>query len=245
MNLRLPLIFILVLMLCIPGITPAFPREEEPDTEASRLNSLSYCFSLGYASRYMWRGLDLNDGYPIMQPNIELILGESGHSFGLFGFYGLQGTRQYDEIDYIWKYEHPIGNHWSYTLNLAWYDVFFGDRYCEAYGTISWDDCQFHPVLSYYKEIRFQGTDYFNLSISHDIKFCKIPFCLSCAQGYGQGPLMENPGFSDMEIALSTDWCSNDRFSLNLKVAYNLTPSDPTLPTNNIIWYSVMTKYTF
>jgi|GEM_PF-6812418 len=245
MKLRLLHILILLAVIASLAAGPALSKEEEPEREITHDNNLEYRFSLGYASRYIWRGLDLNDGYPVMQPNMELIFGESGHSFGLFGYYGLQGTRQYDEIDYIWTYSHPLSRNFSYTLNVAYYDVFFGDRYAEAYGTLSWDDCPFHPVLSYYKELRHEGTDYLNLSLSHDFRFCRIPFSFTVAEGYGQGPLMENPGFSDLAMTLSTSLGSNDRFSLNSQVSYNLTPSDPCLSSNHLIWYSMMAKITF
>ncbi len=196
----------------------------------------------------MWRGTDLNDGNPMWEPTLEFVLGGSGNTFTMAGYYGLQGSRYNDEIDYIWKYEYQLNPHFCLAFNIAYYDILhqITESYGEAYFTLTWADGPLKPAVSYYKELRPQGTDYYNFTLEQDLKCGNVPLSLGLSAGFSYGPLVPTiPGFTDLELNMSTDFVSKDYFSLSGKVAYNLTPSDPQYPTNGIVWYSLGAQFRF
>jgi hypothetical protein len=216
-------------------------KGEEEGEERLMLN-----LTATYVSRYMWRGEDLNDGHPMLEPTAEFVFGKSGYSLTIQGYYGLQGSDINNEIDYILKYDFAVNRHFSMNLNVAYYNYLYKpESYAEAWATLVWEDGPLKPAFSYYKELRPEGTDYYNIQLSKEIKCGQILFTLGLSAGCQYGSRVTSPGFTDLEINLSTDWIVRDKFSLNTKLAYNLVPNNPTVSTNNILWYSINAKFSW
>jgi hypothetical protein len=152
------LLFFFVLFAMLPAGAKEGEVEEkkqaEPPGDWLKLN-----FTNTYVSRYMWRGTDLNNGNPMWEPVLEFVLGESGNTFTMAGYYGLQGSRYNDEVDYVWKYEYQLNLHFCLAFNIAYYDFLhqIENSYGEAYFTLTWADGPLKPAVSYYKELGPRG----------------------------------------------------------------------------------------
>jgi hypothetical protein len=224
---------------------PSLAKSADEDIQNYRPMKLD--FTASYVSRYMWRGIDLNNGYPMLEPIAKLIFEKSGYSFMIQGYYGLQGTDVNNEMDFVLRRDFRLNRHFSMNVNLAYYEVPHQScaSYPEAWAQLVWDNAPLKPAFSFYKEIRPLGTDYFNLQLTQTVNCGKIPLTFGLSAGYQYGQRIPKDGFTDMELSLAMDWINKEKFSTNTRVAYNLVPNNPTVSTNNIVWYSVNARFTW
>lgn len=132
-------------------------------------------------SKYMWRGLELNED-PVFQPdvwikykglsltvwgNMELTNVHNGH--------GENGeTGDFTEVDYILKYENSF-NKFKYSAGYIYYDYPHTNYACtyEVFGSIGYD-ILLSPTLTVYRDFKEADGWYSTLGVSHAIELQKL-----------------------------------------------------------------------
>jgi len=95
-----------VLLMCI-AMTGAGSAWAGPNDSDSASNGPSISWSVTYASRYSFQGLDYSEGRPVLQP--EISAGIHGLSLALWG--NLDQTRRHlDELDVTLQHEYALGS---------------------------------------------------------------------------------------------------------------------------------------
>lgn len=83
------------------------------------LKKLSISTKITYASRYMWRGMDLQNGDPAIQPQIFFDLAGTGPYLGIWGNYALDAQwHKWDEVDFYAGYYLTLWERKPYALDL-------------------------------------------------------------------------------------------------------------------------------
>jgi len=79
-----------------------FSAKAYPDDSEKKL---SITTKITYAQKYMWRGFDLQEGDPAIQPEIVLNFSGTGLYFGIWGNYAMDGQwHVWDEMDFYAGY---------------------------------------------------------------------------------------------------------------------------------------------
>ena len=72
-----------------------------------------------FVSRYVWRGFDLGDNAPSLQPNVAIVAG--GFTAGFWGAYSFSNKEALDEIDFYASYAFDLGEN-AGALSLGFTD---------------------------------------------------------------------------------------------------------------------------
>ena len=95
----LPIIAILCFANCLNA------QNDESAKDSTRVTA-----EINYFSRYIWRGLDLNDSHAVLQPSVSVSISE-GFSIDVLGSLSLGGTH-FNEVDVTLRYEKEILPEW-------------------------------------------------------------------------------------------------------------------------------------
>ncbi len=174
-------------LLMAGGATAAMAEEEVPSADAS----------IGFYSKYVWRGFELSDDSLAIQPS--LTLSYKGFSANLWAsldtdLYG-EDTHKWVETDYTLSYDGSYGK-LGYGVGWIYYAINAdGDSDTqEFYGTLSLDVLLSPSLTIYYDTDNFQGDWYANLGIGHSFALSEaISLDLGFSVGYysindGKGP---------------------------------------------------------
>ncbi len=151
--------------LCVASLAPVRLYASELTVEAD----------LALNSKYLWRGLELNED-PVFQP--EICIGYKGFSAAVWGNmeltdvyndHGADGdTGDFTELDYIVDYSGSLSR-FNYSVGAIYYDfphTSFTDT-LEIYVALGYD-CLLSPTLTVYRDLRANDGYYVTAGISHD-----------------------------------------------------------------------------
>lgn len=112
--------------------------------------------SVDLVSRYVWHGFDLlPDNRPAIQPALDITLGKSGLTFGVWSSFALAKWSEYreaNEIDLYLAYKLAMPEGWDLSAGVYLYSNWFTKRFrfkngasLEAYATLARTDLPLSP----------------------------------------------------------------------------------------------------
>ena len=171
-------------------------------------------FQLDYASKYIWRGFDLNPpGKPVLQPSLDLSIGDGAVFFNVWGSFSFE-NKELNEVDitagfnfepapflllqmgvihYGWYFERPFdfSAHTSHELFIS----------LEVTGLL------IDPQIDFFYDFHNGEGIYLSAGISPALDiFEYLVVGLDASIGYNAGMWLEDnmdPGFSDANLGLS------------------------------------------
>jgi uncharacterized protein (TIGR02001 family) len=177
-------------LLFAAGIPAAMAEEGVPSADAS----------IGFYSKYVWRGFELSDDSIVIQPS--LTASYKGFSANLWAnldteLYGTD-SHKWNETDFTLSYDGAYEK-LGYGLGWIYYALDGTDDTQEFYGTISYDVLLAPTFTIYYDTDSFAGAWYANLGFSHTFMIAeKYGLDLGLSFGY----LDDNDGYSEFHNGL-------------------------------------------
>lgn len=175
------------------GLPVAMAEEEVPSADAS----------VGFYSKYVWRGFELSDDSMVIQPS--LTASYKGFSANLWanldtaysdeesGF----DSNLWNETDFTLSYDGAYEK-LGYGVGWIYYSVVGSDTQ-EFYGTVSYDVLLAPTLTIYYDTDGFAGAWYANLGIGHSFMISeKYSLDLGLSVGY----LDDNDGYAELHNGL-------------------------------------------
>jgi hypothetical protein len=163
-------------------------------------------------SRYVWRGFDLlPDNRPALQPSLNIDLGKSGFSLGVWGSFALAKWDEYkgaNEIDLTLSYAFKTSEKWEVTAGFTHYGYWFAEDFSfkdatsqEVYATVARTDLPLSPTLSVYYDFNLGSGLYATLGGSHELKVSeKVSMELGGLVGFNSRQFIDKTGFSDIDL---------------------------------------------
>lgn len=177
--------FMALSFLSAAGIPAAMAEDEAPSADAS----------IGFYSKYIWRGFELSDDSMVIQPS--LTTSYKGFSANLWAnldtdLYGTD-THKWNETDFTLSYDGAYEK-LGYGAGWIYYALDGTDDTQEFYGTLSYDVLLAPSFTIYYDTDSFAGAWYANLGFSHTFMIAeKYGLDLGLSFGY----LDNNAGYSE------------------------------------------------
>ena len=171
-------------------------------------------YQFDYSSSYIWRGFDLNPyKKPVLQPSIDLELGQSGFALNLWSSFSFL-SRELNEFDLTLSYSKDLTKDVSIEAGLihyAWYFTenfkFKDDTSHEVFLSVGLTDIFLEPALTFYYDFTVGDGLYIQLDIGHSFPILKnLELALSSSLGYNGGQWLaeeSDPGFSDLNFGLA------------------------------------------
>ena len=163
-------------ILMAAAIPLAMAEEEVPSADAS----------IGFYSKYVWRGFELSDGSMVIQPSLSASYKGFGANLwaNLDTDYDPAGGHKWNETDFTLSYD---GSHEKLGYGVGWiyYALDSTDDTQEFYGTISYDVLLAPSLTIYYDTDSFAGAWYVNLGLGHSFMIAeKYSLDLGLSLGY-------------------------------------------------------------
>jgi len=132
---------------------------------------ITAALQLDYASKYIWRGIEVNDE-PVLQPSVTL--SAAGFSFNAWGNYDLtDGGREdnFSEYDYTLKYATKLDDEDKLAFEVGAIEYYFpprgaGNDTQEAFVTLGYD-CLLAPTVSVFYDFGEVHGFYGQAGIGH------------------------------------------------------------------------------
>lgn len=214
--------------------------------------SAEVCYQVDSASRYIWRGFDLNPPKkPVIQPSIDIVFGESGLSLNLWSSVSFV-SRKLNEFDMTLTYATSISKDVSMEAGLihyAWYFTenfkFKDDTSHEFFLSLGLQDFILTPVLSIFYDFTVGDGIYIQLEIDHSFRLSKkfsADFTVSLGFNGGQW-LAEgvDPGFSDLNFGLALPF-ETGRFHFSAFANYTIVLLN-SIGKENHFWFGLSLSY--
>ncbi len=178
------------------------------------LLAINIHYQVDFASRYIWRGFDLNPyRKPVIQPSLALGLGSSGLSINLWSSISFV-SKESNEVNLAFSYHKEIRDTLSITAGLihySWYfieDFRFGDDTShEIFVSVGLPHFMFQPTLALYYDFTVGDGFYGQFKAGYAIGIRKnLAARLYSSLGYNGGQWLAegtDPGFSDLNLGLS------------------------------------------
>ena len=178
--------------------------------------------SADFYSKYVWRGMLLNDDYAF-QPGVSTTLGSDfgDFTFGVWGsmdmteFSGQQG--QFTEVDYYIDYTVALTDTISGSFGYIYYDFpETEDKYAglgntsEVYLGVSFDTI-LSPSVTWYMDVdNYDGASYVAMSVGHTFEEAfaltdDMPVDIELGAGLGYGNSQFNEGYFGVSDGGMTD----------------------------------------
>ncbi len=152
---------ILKIAICLSFLSLSFVSFGQDSTKTS---NVSFDFGADLVSRYVWRGTQLGDASPAIQPGVSVGIG--GLEIGAWGSYTMGGVNPYQELDLYLSY--TFADMITVTLN----DYFFpieGLADSVDYKYFNYKEKETGHILE--ASVSFNGTENFPLSILLAVNF--------------------------------------------------------------------------
>ena len=178
-------------LLIAAGIPVAMAEEEAPSADAS----------VGFYSKYVWRGFELSKDSIVIQPSLSV----SYMGFGANLWANLDtdeywsGTHNWNETDFTLSYD---GAYEKLGYGVGWIYYALEDGYPDTqewYGTLSYDMLLAPSFTIYYDTDRGAGAWYANLGFGHSFTIAEN---YSLDLGLAFGYLDNNDGYAELHDGL-------------------------------------------
>jgi len=167
---------ILTLTMVGAGASAVIAGEEVPSADAS----------VGFYSKYVWRGFELSDGSMVIQPSLSASYKGFGANLwaNLDTDYDPAGGHKWNETDFTLSYD-GAREKLGYGFGWIYYALDSTDDTQEFYGTASYDVLLAPSFTIYYDTDSFAGAWYANLGLSHSFMIAeKYSLDLGLSLGY-------------------------------------------------------------
>ncbi|MBP9893574.1 MAG: hypothetical protein KBG84_16845 [Planctomycetes bacterium] len=245
---------------------PKSEEKEASSTEASWLKEFSITGGTDVVSQYLFRGWDVYDDRPAIQPSFTLNTPNIGLGFNLWGSWALSGrdpdqafSRQLDEIDFtvflrrrFWQFEFGIGNiayiypetvaHDGYTAEIftdvRFYIPLTPDFFsASVYGFAAYD---YDKGNDFY--LRFGADASFQFGVAENTT---LSFPLQMWVGYNHEQFNVDPAVSDVNfgagVQITWRW-----LTAKVVINYTITPEDTINPYDDgEFWMLCGLSFTF
>jgi len=174
-------------------------------------------WSVDFASRYIWRGFDLNPVHqPIVQPGAVFAFGTSGLSLECLGIISFAHL-EVNEIDMTLSWEGKIGRGISFGAGLIHYGRWwtpgfrFGrDTSHEFFLSLGMPDTLFAPAVTLFCDFTAGNGIYLQAEAGYSITVSdRLEIGFPVSFGYNGGQWLERgekTGFSDLNVGASLAW---------------------------------------
>ncbi len=237
-SLRKKLVF-LTALLCLLGL-------------CSTDLSADFQFQADLASRYIWRGFDLNPyKKPVFQPSIEYEFGNSGLSLNLWMSFSF-ANKELNETDLTLTYTKELSDQFLLEAGIIHYGWYFApnfrfadDTSHEIYARVWMPEIMLQPGITIFYD--FTNGDGFYVSLETGYSFEPIKSLetsLSASLGYNGGQWLAegiDPGFSDLNFSLSLAYRWND-FQIIPFANYTFVLLD-SIGKENHFWFGISLIY--
>jgi len=202
-----------------------------------------------YAGKYIWRGQDLNNGQPALQPAATFHLGNSGFSLGLWGNYNMGDSytnalaggsigRQLTEVDYTLTYASAFSDSWNYSVYFTQY-VYPPEQFVrtgELFFSLTGNSWPFSPTLTFsYDNDQGKGS-YVSLAGKHSLSAGPLKIDGSLTAGYDNGQFGVKPGFSDATLIFSSA-IQADTATITPQICYTAVNKEMRPAADNILYF--------
>ncbi|MEI6127222.1 MAG: hypothetical protein WCQ99_11795 [Pseudomonadota bacterium] len=140
-------------------------------------SAVEFGVDLPVNSKYMWRGLELNED-PVFQPDawvsykgLSLTVWGNMELTGIYNGPGENGARgNFTEVDYILKYERSLDK-FNYTAGYIYYDYPHTSyrKTQEVFGSFGYD-MALNPTFTVYRDIDEADGWYMTWGVSHEVE---------------------------------------------------------------------------
>lgn len=209
-------------------------------------------YQFDYSSSYIWRGFDLNPyKKPVLQPSIDLELGQSGFAVNLWSSFSFV-SRELNEFDLTLSYSKDLTKDVSIEAGLihyAWYFTenfkFKDDTSHEVFLSVGLTDIFLEPALTFYYDFTVGDGLYIQLDIGHSFPILKnLELALSSSLGYNGGQWLaeeSDPGFSDLNFGLALPFTAG-RFQAVALFNYTIVLLEA-IGQENHFWFGLSVSY--
>lgn len=236
MRLLRPVIYLVTLAMSLSGMLLAAQSEEEEEF------SLSVGGSVDLVSRYIWRGFDITDDRPVVQPGFTLAHNSSGLWLNVWSSQSIAArdlTRDADELDLTFGFDHDLNDHIAISLGSISY--FYPrlstneDFTSEVYGGLTLTGLPLSPNLSYYHDFKLGDGGYWAVGGAHSFR----DLTLSMDFGFNDGQYTEKSGFLDAVFGASYDIALGSGGYLTPYVRIAIIDDEARNPDNSEAWFGV------
>lgn len=209
-------------------------------------------YQFDYSSSYIWRGFDLNPyKKPVLQPSIDLELGQSGFAVNLWSSFSFVSS-ELNEFDLTLSYSKDLTKDVSIEAGLihyAWYFTedfkFKDDTSHEVFLSVGLTDIFLEPALTFYYDFTVGDGLYIQLDIGHSFPILKnLELALSSSLGYNGGQWLteeSDPGFSDLNFSLALPFTAG-RFQAVALFNYTIVLLEA-IGQENHFWFGFSVSY--
>ncbi len=199
--------------------------------------AVSFEAGVDYASKYVWRGIELNEDF-VVQPSFTMNWGNFSANIWASVDTTDFNDRRWDaqEVDYTLSYNFSCGNI-DYSTGIIYYDFpgTKGDSATrEVFLGMSAGNCLLQPSLTVYYDFDEANGFYVNAGVGHSMSFCNERLSLDLAANVGWGDEdyhdyyfdgnanrpVRNSGPSDLKLGVSATYALNSAASITPYVAY-------------------------
>ncbi len=168
-------------------------------------------YQLDYASRYIWRGFDLNPNNQfVIQPSANYQFPNSNWSVNAWMSLSKK-DKDLNELDLTFNYDFPVTGSIAVSAGLIHYGWYWAKDFShkkntsmETYVTLAWQNCDLNPEISLYQDFKNGNGFYGQLKLSKEIKLSKSNNMeISSSIGYNQKQWVSASGFSDFNMTLA------------------------------------------
>lgn len=203
-------------LLFAAGAPAVMAEEEAPTADAS----------VGFYSKYVWRGFELSDDSLVIQPS--LTASYKGFSANLWANLDTDlvgsDTNKWNETDFTLSYDGAHGK-LGYGVGYIYYALDGTDDTQEFYGTLSYDVLLAPSLTIYYDTDSFAGDWYANLGIGHSFALTEaLSLDLGLSVGYSDNETYNE--FHDGLISASMSFPVGKYVSITPELYYSFALSD-------------------
>ncbi len=198
------------------GIPAAMAEEEMPSADAS----------VGFYSKYVWRGFELSDDSIVIQPSLSVAYKGFGANLwanldtDLVGY----GSNKWNETDFTLSYDGAYEK-FGYGVGWIYYALDSVSDTQEFYATASYDTILAPSLTIYYDTDAFAGDWYANFSIGHSFAVTETASLdLGLAIGYSDNETYSE--FQDALISASMSFPVGKYLSITPELYYSFALSD-------------------
>ena len=204
------------------------------------------------ASRYIWRGFDLNPyRKPVLQPSLDWEIGGTGLSVNFWGSVSFV-SRELNEFDLTLTYSRDLTENLSVAagfIHYAWYFTegfrFKDDTTHEVFVSLGLSDFFLEPALTLYYDFTNGDGLYAQLELGRTIPLAgDVTAGLDASLGYNGGQWLAegvSPGFSDLNVGLTLSR-SFGRFEVAASVHYTWVLLDA-VSLEDHVWFGISLAY--
>lgn len=190
-----------VLPLLAVAVAGAAPGAATDDAPATILPGFGMSWSLDFASRYSFQGVNYSNNDPVMQPSLSI--GYGGVS-GSFWFNHDLHRQRSDEYDFSLEYSHDVGR---FGLAGGYTALRYPHREGWSPSAEFYVDCDIDaalsPSLSVHDDIDAGRGVYLTAGASHDLFAKPVPLSLGADLFY-QEHYYDTTGFPALQASLGT-----------------------------------------